>query len=127
MRKEWEPGSTQLPSRSGHSGEAHAAGISTWVKIHPAACPAELIEVVELLRTDVDAWKIGGRLPGEPQPKAIDGQRPFFVDADTALAYLRRLVERGLSDKLHRTDEMKVWSPGENDAPESDEAPKDQD
>ena len=56
--------------------------------------------MVESLRADVDAWKIGGPLPGEPPPKAIVGRRPGFVDAETALAYLRRMVERGLSDKL---------------------------
>ena len=82
--------------------EAHAPGISTCVDIQPTAYPAELINVVELLRADVDAWKIGSPPPGEPPPKAIIAGRPGFVDADTALAHLRRMVERGLSDKLRR-------------------------
>ena len=60
--------------------------------------PAEMIEVVELLRADVDAWKIGGPPPGEPPPKPIVGGRLGFVDA--GIAVLRRMVERGLSDKL---------------------------
>ena len=77
------------------------------MKIHPVAYPAELIDVVELLRGDVDAWKIGKRLPGEPPPKPIVGGRPGFVDADTALAYLHRTVERGLSDRLRNAMDEK--------------------
>ena len=64
------------------------------------AYPAELIEVVESLRADVDAWKIGRPPPGEPPPKPKAGERLGYVDADTALAYLRRMVEKGLSDTL---------------------------
>ena len=93
LREEWEPGGAPIAERIQAVREAHAAGIYTWVKIDPAAYPAELIDVVELLRADVDAWKIGRPLPGEPPPKAIVGERPGFVDADTALAYLRRMVE----------------------------------
>ena len=44
------------------------------------------MEVIELLRPDVDAWKIGGPPPGKPPPKAIVGRRAGFVDANTALA-----------------------------------------
>ena len=40
----------------------------------PVAYPAELIDVVESLRADVDAWKIGRPPPGEPPPKAIVGR-----------------------------------------------------
>ena len=58
-----------------------------------------MIDVVELLRADVDAWKIGRPPAGEPPPKPIVGRRPGFVDADTALSYLRRMVEMGLSDQ----------------------------
>ena len=104
--------------------EAHAAGISTWVGIFPAVQPAELIEVVESLRDDVEAWKIGQPPPGEPPPKTIVG-RPGFVDADTALTHLRRMVARGLSDKLFSVDEMKVWTPEQKDAAKSGEAAKD--
>ena len=78
------------------------------------AYPAELIEVVESLRANVDAWQVGGPPAGEPPPKPVAGGRPGFVDADTALLYLRRMVEKGLSDKLRNTvEEMKrkVWSP----------------
>ena len=60
----------------------------TWVKIYPMAYPAELIEVVQWLRGDVDAWQIGAPPAGEPPPKPIAGGRPGFVDADTALAHL---------------------------------------
>ena len=58
------------------------------MQIYPAAYPAELIEVVELLRADVDAWKIGRPPAGKPPPKAVVGGRPGCVDADTALAHL---------------------------------------
>ena len=68
MREEWEPGAAPIAERVQAIREAHAAGIYTWVKIAPAACPAELIDVVESLRADVDAWKIGKPLPGEPPP-----------------------------------------------------------
>ena len=98
----------------------------TWVKIHPTAYPAELIDLVESLRADVDAWKIGRPPPGEPPPKAIAGQRPFFVDTDTALAYLRRMVERGLNDPLRRMDQMKVWVPPQKDEGKTDEPGKDE-
>ena len=96
------------------------------MKIHPAAYPAELIEVVESLRDDVDAWKIGQPPPGEPPPKPIAGGRPSFVDADTALAYLRRMVELGLSDKLCRRDEMQIWSPDQKDKEKSGEPIRDE-
>ena len=43
--------------------------------------------------------------------QAIVAGRPGFVDADTALAHLRRMVERGLSDKLRRVDNVKIWAP----------------
>ena len=120
LPQEWEPGAAPIAERIQALREAHAAGISTWVKIAPAAYPAELIEVVEALRGDVDAWKIGLRLPGEPPPKTIVTGRPGFVHADTALAYLRRMVEMGLSDKLPRMDDLKTWSPDEKDAGKSD-------
>ena len=106
--------------------EAHAAAISTWVKLSPAAYPTQLIEVVELLRADVDAWKIGSPPPGEPPPQAIAGRRPGFVDADTALAYLHHMVERGLSDRLHETvKEMDVATPDSRRRWEDSEAIKD--
>ena len=126
MRKEWEPGGAPIAERAQAFREAHAAGIYTWVKIHPAACPAELIDVVESLRDDVDAWKIGKPPPGEPPPKPVAGRRPGFFDADTALAHLRRMVERGMSEKLRRTDEMKVWSPDKKDKGKSGEPARDE-
>jgi DNA repair photolyase len=111
LRAEWEPGGAPIAERIQALREAHAAGIPTWVKIHPVAYPAQLIEVVESLRAEVDAWKIRKPLPGESLPKAIVGERPGFVDAETALAYLRRMVEKGLGNPLRRMDEMKMWSP----------------
>ena len=74
-----------------------------------------MIDVVQSLRADVDAWILGKPLPGESLPKVNAGGRPHFVDADRALAHLRRMVERGLSDKLHTPDDLKFWVPGEND------------
>ena len=119
LREEWEPGAAPIIERIKALKEAHAAGIYTWVKTHPTAYPAELIDVVESLRADVDAWSIGRSLPGGPLMKAKVGRRPSFVDADTALAYLRGMVELGLSDKLHRAEEMKIWSPDKKDRGES--------
>ena len=116
LREQWEPGAAPIDERIQALRKAHAAGIYTLVKIHPAVEPAELIEVVESLRTDVDEWKIGLRLSGERPPKPIVAGRPGFVDADTALAYLRRMVELGLSEKLRAAEELKTWSPGEKDA-----------
>ena len=113
LREEWEPGGAPIAERVRALQEAHAAGISTWVKISPAVEPAELIDVVESLRADVDAWRIGTPPPGERPPKPTVGGRPRFVDADTALTFLRGMVERGVSDKLPRADQMKIWSPGE--------------
>ena len=78
-----------------------------------------MIEVVESLRADVDAWRIGRPPPGEPPPKAIVGERPGFVDADTALAYLRRMVEKGLSERPRTPDDIRTWSPGETDKGQS--------
>ena len=124
LREEWEPGAAPIADRVQALREAHTAGISTWVKIHPAVEPAKLCEVVELLRADVDAWKIGKPLRGERPPKAIVGRRPGFVDADTALAYLRRMVEQGLSDKLLRAEEAKIWSPDQKDTGKSGEPKK---
>ena len=124
LREEWEPGGAPVAERAQALREAHAAGIYTWVKLHPTACPAELIDVVESLRADVDAWKIGRPLPGELPAKLNVGGRPGFVDADTALLYLRRMVEKGASHKLTRTDEMKVWSPEEKDAGKGGEVEK---
>ena len=115
LREEWEPGGAPIAERVQAIREAHAAGISTWVQIHPPAYPAELIDVVESLRADVDAWKIGRPPAGEPPAKPLVGWRPLFVDADTALARLRHMVEKGLSTPLHRTDAIKVWSPDEKD------------
>ena len=71
LREEWEPGAAPIAERVQTLREAHAAGISTWVKIRPMAFPAELIGVVESLRADVDAWKIGRPLPGGAPPKPI--------------------------------------------------------
>ena len=126
LREEWEPGGPPIAERLQALREAHAAGISTWVKIHPVAYPAELIEVVEALRADVDVWKIGNPLPGEPRIKASHGRSPGFVDADTAVAYLRRIIERGLSTRLHPADEMKVWSPDEKGKAKSGETQQDE-
>ena len=100
LREQWEPGAAPIAERIQVLREAHAAGISTWVGIFPAVHPAELIEVVESLRDDVDAWKIGQTAPRRAAAENDRGGRPGFVDADTALTYLRRMVARGLSDKL---------------------------
>ena len=87
----------------------------------PTAYPAELIDVVESLRDDVDAWRIGKPPPGEPPPKPKAGQRVGFVDAETAIAYLRRMVEMGLSEKLCTPEERKVWFPDDKDKGKSGE------
>ena len=103
--------------------EAHAAGIRTYVHIHPAVVPAELIDVVESLRDDVDVWRIGGPPAGEPPPQSIAGERPGLVDADTALAHLRRMVEKGLSITLPNTmEKMNVWFPGKTQSGETEKA-----
>ena len=73
LREEWEPGGAPIAERVQAIREAHAARIFTWVKLAPVAYPAELIDLVESLRADVDAWKIGRRLPGQSLPKAIAG------------------------------------------------------
>ena len=123
LREEWEPGGPPIAERIQALREAHAAGIYNWVQIHPTAYPAELIDVVESLRTAIDAWKIGRSLPGGPPVKAAVGGRPGFVDADTALVYLRRMVELGLRDKLPRAEEaMKVWSPDQRETRKGGEA-----
>ena len=49
---------------------------------------------------------------------------PGFVDADTALAYLRRMVEKGLSDKLRTPEERMVWLPDEKGKGQSNAPPK---
>ena len=94
LREEWEPGGAPIAERIQALREAHAAGIYTWVKLFPAVCPADLMGVVESLRAEVNAWKIGKPPAGEPPPKSIVGERPGFVDADTALTHLRRMVEQ---------------------------------
>ena len=76
LREEWQPGGAPIAERVQAIREAHAAGISTWVKLDPVAYPAELIHVVEMLRADVDAWKIGKPLPGEPLPRRSLGDAP---------------------------------------------------
>ena len=81
--------------------------------------------MVELLRADVDAWKIGDRTL-EIRRQAIVGGRPGFVNADTALAHLRRMVEKGVSDRLRPMDEMKIWFPDEEDKEKSGEPEKDE-
>ena len=124
LREEWEPGGVPIVERMQAVREAHAAGITTWVKIRPMAFPAELIGLVELLRADVDSWIIGRPLPGGPPAKVSVSGRPGFVDSDTALAYLRSMVERGLSDKLRRADEMKIWSPDQKDTGNRGESTK---
>jgi hypothetical protein len=126
LREKWEPGGAPIAERVQAVREAHAAGIPTWVKLHPTAYPTELIDVVESLRADVDAWKIGKPPPGEPPPKPIVGERPGFVDADTALAYLRNMVERGVSDTLRRRDEIKTWVPDAKDQGKIAEARQDE-
>ena len=124
LREEWEPGAAPIAERIQTVREAHAAGIYTWVKIHPTVSPAELIDVVESLRADVDAWRIGRPPAGEPPPQAIFGRGPGLVDADSALAYLRRMVAMGLSDKLHDPSERKVWVPDKKDKWTGGEPPK---
>ena len=119
MREQWEPGAAPIAERAQAIREAHAAGIFTWVNIDFVPYPAELIDLVESLRADVNAWKIGRPPAGEPPLKAIAGGRPGFVDTDTALAHLRRMVARGLSDKLRRTDDMTAWSPEPTDKAKS--------
>ena len=116
LREEWEPGGAPIAERVQRSAKRMRREYLLGLRFHPVAYPAQLIEVVETLRADVDAWKISKPLPGEPLPKAIAGGRPGFVDADTALAYLRRTVEKGLAPPLRRMDEMKIWSPGQKDS-----------
>ena len=122
LREEWEPGTAPIAERVQALREMPMRRESPLgFKIHTAAYPAELIDVVELLRADVDEWKIGRRLPGEPPPKAKVGQQPGFVDADTAVAYLRGMVREGLERYAAAAiEEMKVWSPNEKDAAKSE-------
>ena len=126
LREEWEPGGAPIAERIQAVREAHAAGLYTWVKVSPVAYPAELIDVVESLRADVDAWRVGRPPAGEPPPKPIVGRRLGLVDADTALAYLRRMVEKGLSEKLRTPADMQVWSPDKTDAGKSGESSQDE-
>ena len=53
--------------------------------------------------------------PGPPPPQAILRRGPGLVNADSALAYLRRMVTMGFSDKLHDPSERKVWVPDKKD------------
>ena len=76
LREEWEPGGAPIAERIQAIREAHAAGISTRVQVDPAAYPDQLIEVVELLRADVDAWRIGKPPPGECSQKRSPADRP---------------------------------------------------
>ena len=62
--------------------------------------------------------------PRRAAAKALPGRRPGFVDADTALAFLRYMVEKGLSYRLHRMDERKVWAPEGTETGTSGEAEK---
>ena len=126
LREEWEPGGAPIAERIQALREAHAAGIPTWVKLDPVAYPAEMIEVVESLRADVDAWTVGRPPAGEPPPKVVAGWRLGFVDSATALAYLRRMVELGLSERLRSAEEMKIWVPTDKEKENSGEARKDE-
>ena len=76
LREEWEPGAVPIDERIQVLREAHAAGISSSVKIHPAAYPDQLINIVEPLRADVDEWKIGRPPAGECRRSRLPGDHP---------------------------------------------------
>ena len=111
LREEWEPGAAPIAERVQALRDAHAAGMYTIAKISPTAFPAELMGVVELLRADIDTWKIG-EMPS--RRAATESERPW----STRLCRCRHRLglsspdgQKGLSYKLPLADDIKMWSP----------------
>ena len=55
----WEPNASPLYERFELAKDAHEAGIKTWVSLEPVIYPQEALDVVKLLHTYIDHWKVG--------------------------------------------------------------------
>ena len=99
LREEWEPGGRGLPRAFRRIREAHAGR-----NLYLGETLSRGLSKRDH-RRGRDAAGRRGRVEDRQTarrrtPAASDCRwAPGFVDADTALAYLRRMVERGLSDK----------------------------
>ncbi len=105
-REHWEPGAPPIADRIEAIRHAHAMGIFTWVSVEPVIDPAEAIKVVEILRGEVDFWKIGKLNHDREREATIDWHR-FLLDVEAALDGHHYLIKkdlerfRGAEGELH--------------------------
>ncbi len=56
---DWEPNAATFYSRAVTIQSAKRRGIKTWVSLEPVIDPDQALRIVDELRLDVDAWKVG--------------------------------------------------------------------
>lgn len=95
LREQWESGAPPIAERIEAVREAHAKGIFTWVSVEPVVDPHEAIRVIELLRDEVNFWKIGKLNHNREREAAIDWRR-FLTDVETVLAGHSYLIKKDL-------------------------------
>ncbi|MCK9185690.1 MAG: hypothetical protein M0Q16_10020 [Candidatus Cloacimonetes bacterium] len=57
--QEWEPGAALPEDRFEAARRAHDMGIRTWVSLEPVICPAESLQIIDLMEPYVDLFKVG--------------------------------------------------------------------
>lgn len=95
LREHWEPGAPLIAERVEAVREAHARKISTWISVEPVVDPDEAIKVVQLLRDEVDFWKIGKLNHDRQREAAIDWHR-FLIDVEDVLDGHDYLIKKDL-------------------------------
>ena len=98
IQKKWEPNAAKVDSRIIAVRHAAKRGIKTWVSVEPVMDAAEALQLIKLLRTEVDFWKIG-----KMNHRKIDIDWGKFHD--DAVALLNRL-----GAKYYIKKELREWN-----------------
>jgi hypothetical protein len=96
LRQQWEPGAAPIAERIEALRAARAMGVFTWVSVEPVVDTAEAIKVIEILRGEVDLWKIGKLNHDRPRESAIDWRR-FLTEVEAALEGQQYMIKKDLA------------------------------
>lgn len=96
--REWEPQpSADVTDRSEAIHQAKCRGIHTWVSVEPVIKPEEALTVIQILRGDVDFWKIG-KLNHMPEIEKTIDWKNFLLNVEKILKGKSFYIKKDLAE-----------------------------